>query len=345
MGPSGMNTLLTLTNVPSSSHCKNGGIMIQAGIDSNYDGILNENEVSSTAYVCNGVDGKNSLTKWTSELSGVNCENGGLKVDSGIDSNGNGVLESDEITATAYICNGVDGNNSLTKVTSEMNGNNCESGGLKIESGNDSNKNGLLDDEEISALAFVCNGVDGNASLVNVVDESPGADCPNGGVRIYSGIDTNRNGTLDASEILITRFVCNGIDGIINEQIQLKIVDGIGTAANTTSAQPVTVPGIHSFDIRNYPNVDSVVFVTDPWVANKNNVAVVELYNITDNQPIGHSMLSTNNLHGEKRPLFSANIFNELPKRPITLGIRLNSKVNGQFSASGIPYLFLYRSE
>ena len=66
-----------------------------------------------------------------------NCENGGLKIDSGIDTNNNGVLDSDEIVSTAYVCNGVDGNdgsdgsNSITKVLTEESGNICEAGGYK----------------------------------------------------------------------------------------------------------------------------------------------------------------------------------------------------------------------
>lgn len=56
-----------------------------------------------------------SLIKQTVESAGANCANGGMKVDSGLD-NGDGggtanneVLESGEIDATAYVCNGADG--------------------------------------------------------------------------------------------------------------------------------------------------------------------------------------------------------------------------------------------
>ncbi len=39
-------------------------------------------------------------------------------------------------------------------------------------------------------------------------------DCPNGGVVINQGIDTNRNGKLDADELSSAETVCNGVDGV-----------------------------------------------------------------------------------------------------------------------------------
>ena len=54
------------------------------------------------------------------------------------------------------------------------------------------------------------NGDAGATSLVTVTTEPPGVNCPNGGVRIDTGIDTNGNGVLDPSEIQSTAYVCNG---------------------------------------------------------------------------------------------------------------------------------------
>jgi len=53
----------------------------------------------------NGGNGFNSLIKTSSELPGLNCSSGGLKVDIGLDSNRNGSLENSEIKTTSYICN------------------------------------------------------------------------------------------------------------------------------------------------------------------------------------------------------------------------------------------------
>ena len=53
-----------------------------------------------------GVNGINSLVNSTAETPGANCLNGGFKIDFGMDTNGNGILEASEITSTEYVCNG-----------------------------------------------------------------------------------------------------------------------------------------------------------------------------------------------------------------------------------------------
>ena len=51
------------------------------------------------------------MIKTTVEAAGDNCTNGGLKIETGIDSNGNGTLDDDEVNTsqTKYLCNGNDG--------------------------------------------------------------------------------------------------------------------------------------------------------------------------------------------------------------------------------------------
>lgn len=51
-----------------------------------------------------GSSGLNSLIETTEEPSGVNCANGGLKVDTGLDANDNGFLEVEEVLKTDYVC-------------------------------------------------------------------------------------------------------------------------------------------------------------------------------------------------------------------------------------------------
>ncbi len=66
-----------------------------------------------------GVAGKNALVKTTAEIAGINCAEGGVKQEYGLDANNNGVLENVEIdlTKTTYICNGLSGgiNNGWSK--------------------------------------------------------------------------------------------------------------------------------------------------------------------------------------------------------------------------------------
>ncbi len=51
----------------------------------------------------------NALVKTTLESAGIHCSTGGLKVESGLDINANGVLDVLEVTATNYVCNGAQG--------------------------------------------------------------------------------------------------------------------------------------------------------------------------------------------------------------------------------------------
>jgi hypothetical protein len=61
----------------------------------------------------NGTNGLNALIKTTTEPAGANCTNGGTKIETGLDANGNGVLDAGEVNAsqTKYLCNGLSGTN------------------------------------------------------------------------------------------------------------------------------------------------------------------------------------------------------------------------------------------
>ncbi len=120
------------------------------------------------------------------------CPNGGVKIDMGFDKNENGKLDSDEITETKYVCHGKDGKdgepgnngkdgdkgeagengddgakgdqgeagkNALTKVSDEpQDTENCDGhGGKKIETGIDDNGNGILDEDEVDSVEYICN--------------------------------------------------------------------------------------------------------------------------------------------------------------------------------------------
>ncbi len=66
-----------------------------------------------------GTNGKNTLVKTTSELAGVNCSTGGVKIEYGLDANTNGTLDVGEVNATLtkYVCNGAVGTAGATGLT------------------------------------------------------------------------------------------------------------------------------------------------------------------------------------------------------------------------------------
>ncbi len=113
---------------------------------------------------CAGEDGISSLTNITDEPAGTNCADGGVRIDTGPDDDGDGSLASDEISATEYVCAGADAISTLTAVTPEAIGTNCTTGGVRITTGPDTNSNGTLDSAEVATTNYVCGA--GDAQVV-----------------------------------------------------------------------------------------------------------------------------------------------------------------------------------
>ena len=144
-----------------------------SGSCSSYTEISNQ-ELTSVPFAlfAPGSDLKQPLFKTTLESAGVNCTNGGIKIEAGADENENNVLDSSEIDSalTKYVCNGAPGKQGeqakkiLVLTTAEAAGANCANGGVKIEIGTDTNGDSTLDADEIDTTLtkYVCNGVNGN---------------------------------------------------------------------------------------------------------------------------------------------------------------------------------------
>ena len=139
----------------------------------------------------NGTNGTNGLTARLNvapEAAGSNCAQGGTRIDSGLDANANGTLDTSEIGATQFVCNGARGDAGANGAngTNGMDGTNGTNG---------------------------TNGVDGFSVLVVMGTEPTGSHCAAGGIKVDAGADTNRNGSLDVSEISSTAYVCTGLNG------------------------------------------------------------------------------------------------------------------------------------
>ena len=160
-----------------------------------------------------------SLINITEEPFGENCLNGGSKIETGVDANNNGTLESDEVQAVNYICNV---GNSLINIIEEPVGDNCSNGGFKIETGVDNNSNGELNTDEIQTVNYICNINNEQTSLINIFEEPTGDNCINGGYRIETGIDTNANGELDTDEVQAVNYICNTKEQSINIQYNIE---------------------------------------------------------------------------------------------------------------------------
>lgn len=187
----------------------------------------------------------------TTEPLGINCAQGGTRINAGTDLDGSGVLELSEVQSTQFVCNGGIGNagasgmpgsagttgaagsigsagnnglSTLVLMTNEVPGANCGGGGKKINVGLDINGDGILNPIEVSSSGYVCNGVtgatgqngvNGTNSLVAMSVEPAGVHCTYGGNKIASGLDANANGVLDPAEIAQTSYLCNGAPGMV----------------------------------------------------------------------------------------------------------------------------------
>lgn len=196
----------------TSTACPAGGARVDTGSDNDGDGVLSDGEVLETAYVCAGGRGVQSLVATTPEPAGARCADGGVRIDAGVDVNGDGTLQPAEVNATSFACSGPSGRDgsggNAIRVSAEPAGASCPAGGTRIETGPDTNGNGVLDDAEVRSTSFVCGG-GASEVLVDVGAEPPGAECPNGGRRIRTGTDANQNRVLDPSEVQTTRLVCD----------------------------------------------------------------------------------------------------------------------------------------
>jgi len=205
-----------------NSNCTNGGIQIESGLDNNLNGVLDSNEISNVQNVCNGLngsDGNTALVNLISEAAGTNCPAGGKRFQSGKDIDNNGSLDASEITSSAYLCNGENGqqgsngSNSLISSSDEASGNNCLLGGKRFDSGIDLNNDGVLQASEINATSYLCSSSNGSTPvfqpLLRVDNEPSGSNCPYGGSKISSGLDSNTNAVLESSEVSQVSYGCN----------------------------------------------------------------------------------------------------------------------------------------
>lgn len=219
-GENGYNSLVKLSSLPQGDEiCTFGGTRIDTGLDENRNGELDLPEIADSQYLClpdvhaepgqDGQDGVPTLFISSPEAPGEHCPHGGIALMWGPDRNGDGELTVSEVTGTDYVCNGDPGRDARVSVRQVDSGTGCPAGGVEISMGTDADGNGVLDPSEVTSKAYVCNGSDGRASLVDVQEEPAGANCAHGGVRIASGVDADGNGVLDPSEVFSTQYVCN----------------------------------------------------------------------------------------------------------------------------------------
>lgn len=161
----GFSSLLDMEGEAAGTNCTAGGQKITSGLDFNRNGALDTDEITQIKYICNGDTPVvyQTLINTSNVASNAQCPNGGVQIDVGLDVDQSTILEGDEVTDTSYLCNGQDGDGSvsLVNVEDEPAGTNCSAGGKALKTGIDTNQNQVLDSSEVMSTSYVCNGLDG----------------------------------------------------------------------------------------------------------------------------------------------------------------------------------------
>jgi ELWxxDGT repeat protein len=156
----------------------------------------------------NGADGHSALAVTSTEPSGANCTDGGIKIEVGVDDNDDGVLQASEIDQTQYVCNGANGSGSpntmLTRISSPAAQLECDAGGRVVEQGLDNGdgsgtaQNGVLETGEVDYTTTYCSRILYEAEVANDLNEGSGSGQANDivvmGTRLYFEADDGSSG-------------------------------------------------------------------------------------------------------------------------------------------------------
>lgn len=207
------------------------------------------------------------------EPAGAHCANGGVVIRTGGDDNGNGELDASEIDSESYVCageGGTTGHDALADTQPIAPGAECTNGGTRVRTGVDVDDDGILDDSEVIREVVVCAPDAGAATAIATRYEPPGSNCELGGTAIESGLDTNANGVLDASEVTSATFVCNGqvptTDVVIGNVFvrtgfDIALLAGVKRVIGSVFVRPQ--PGIDPVRIPRLEQIDNDLVIGD----------------------------------------------------------------------------------
>ena len=192
------------------------------------------------------MDGHSALAVTSTEPSGSNCADGGLKIEVGLDDNNDGSLQASEVDQTQYVCDGADGANG----TAGVNGTNgsasqntmltsisaptlqaCSSGGRIVQQGLDNGdgggtaQNGVLESGEMDYTTTYCS----NFVVTRLSDINSGSGSGNAnditvmGTRLYfeawdgsSGLELWAHETTNASTWQVADIRSGSVSGYAN---------------------------------------------------------------------------------------------------------------------------------
>jgi len=224
-----------------------------------------------------GADGVSSLTDVADEPAGANCAVGGVRIDSGVDADGDGTLDAGEIAVTRYVCRI---SSSLTNVAPEAAGTNCAAGGVKIETGPDTNGNGTLDGSEVAATHYVCGS--GEAQVVKAFNGSAAGFPANTNASmtmLTAEVTTTTGGevlAIGSADIYCTPGECpagnpaasgymwisdgNNVNAPIAEFDYFFMMPSVTESLTRTARFPIAAAGTHAFNLRGEDAINAFTF-------------------------------------------------------------------------------------
>ena len=137
----------------------------------------------------------------------------------------------------------------------------------------------------------------------------------------------------------------NGENGVSDKQIRLDVGASFGIGVLSTDTLWHTSDTLYHtlfrFNKENYIGVDSILFEALVGTYNNAGLCSVRLINLTDNIPLQSSTISS--MGPGFAIKYSVNIYNELPKKEISIGIQTKSGTSGVEIYSNRFSLYLFR--
>lgn len=146
------------------------------------------------------------LSRFEAEPPGDTCEHGGRRTLTGLDTNSDGVLDDTEVHTTDYDCALAPPEVLVTTRTISP-GPTCPLGGELLQAGLDVNRNGQLEDTEVTQEGITCRDASTVVYRVRDQDSYPLA-CDEGTSLLEAGPDLDDDGALDDSERRAQTVVC-----------------------------------------------------------------------------------------------------------------------------------------
>ncbi|QSQ22577.1 hypothetical protein JY651_46985 [Pyxidicoccus parkwayensis] len=241
----------------AGANCELGGQAVLTGPDLNANGALEEAEVTATEYVC-ATASPGVLVRTRPVPPGDKCANGGQVAHAGRDTDGDHILDDEEITSEVYGCTETDPVLVRLGPVPPAPFGGCRIEGTRVEAGSDVNRNGQLDDGELRASESVC--ISFNQAVKRLRPEPAGPACPTGGTAVDVGLDVDGNGTLGDSEVTATSYVCQPTltydgDYVVDDAADIMALKPISRIRGqltimSTPAEEVLLPNLVQVDGR-----------------------------------------------------------------------------------------------